>query len=177
MDELVRRLRAHVVGPSIDTEEARQRAVEGLAEGLAWRSREKDHASELKQAADAIATLTAELAALKRQMIAVLVRDLGHDHAPLYGFAPIRHQFAWTMATDGLSAEDVAQRVEETKARAVDDGEPFVGYLDRRGRVSTLTAALEGLVASANNNMGSDSRFDDALAAARAALREVGRGC
>jgi len=130
----------------------------------------------LEQAADALTTLTAELAAIKRQMLAVLVRDLGHDPAPLYGFAPIRHQFAWTMATDGLSAEEIAQRVEESKARAVDDGEPFVGYLDRRERVSTLTAALEGLVAAVEEYASDDwARDAEAMQAARAALREVGR--
>ena len=84
----------------------------------------------VKQAADAITTLTADLA-------------------------------VWKCTAENLSAQNVALRELAVASE---------------GKQSTLMAALEGLVAAANDNMGSDCRFDDALDAARAALREVGRG-
>lgn len=56
-------------------------------------------------------------------LLAVLVRDLGYDHEPVYGHDPLRHQFAWMAAVDGMTSEDVAAEVAKIQEGARREGE------------------------------------------------------
>lgn len=129
-----------------------------------------------------------KLQEIRSQMLAVLVRDLGHDHQPQYGWAPVRHQYAWRMAVDGMTDAEIAAEVTEGKARSEGDGEPFVDYLTRRrertdlqATTSTLRTALEQLRIDANrlcDRMLGGTYEDDcrrSIAAADAALADAGR--
>lgn len=72
------------------------------------------------------------LAETKHHLLAMLVRDFGYDHEPLYGWTPMRHQLAWSMATQDMQPEAVKLFVEEQKVDAAADGEPFEDYFERR---------------------------------------------
>jgi hypothetical protein len=52
-----------------------------------------------------------DLKEIRSQMLAILVRDFGYTRAPTYGWAPLRHQFAWKMATKDMSESEVEQEV------------------------------------------------------------------
>ena len=70
---------------------------------------------------------------IQKQLLAILVLDLGHDHEPSYGHTPIRHQWAWTLATKDVDPAEVAKEV-----RAMidgNDGYTFASYYERQRKV------------------------------------------
>lgn len=53
------------------------------------------------------------LAPVRRQLLAVLVRDFGYSAEPMYGHTPIRHQFAWREAVSGMAPEQLEATVSQ----------------------------------------------------------------
>lgn len=65
---------------------------------------------------------------LQRQTICVMVADLGYDHQPPNGWAPLRHQMLWFYAVKDVPPEDVEAEVADIKEGMLRDGETFVEY-------------------------------------------------
>jgi hypothetical protein len=55
--------------------------------------------------------------AAERQLLAVLVMDLGYDHFPLYGHTPMRHQWAWHLATLHMEPNEIYEEVAQMRAQ------------------------------------------------------------
>lgn len=52
---------------------------------------------------------------VQKHLLSILVRDFRYDHLPMYGWYPLRHQHAWTLATEGMEPSDVERFIEEEK--------------------------------------------------------------
>lgn len=63
-------------------------------------------------------------------LLAILVRDFGYIREPLYGWYPLRHQFAWRAAVDGLAESDIATQIDRLRSGAEAEGERILGALN-----------------------------------------------
>lgn len=68
-------------------------------------------------------------------MLAVLVRDLGYtaDDPPIYGHHPLRHQFAWRKAVEGLTESDIQAKVQNILRGMNAEGEVPGEHVRRHG--------------------------------------------
>jgi hypothetical protein len=76
-------------------------------------------------------TLTERYREAQIQILSVLVMDLGYDHQPPHGHAPLRHQFAWAMAVGGRTDADIQEQITGCKDQNAREGVPFVPYYER----------------------------------------------
>ena len=56
---------------------------------------------------------------LARQMLAILVMDLGYTEEPVYGRTPMRHQLAWHLVEEVLGVESIAKEVIGMKEQVI----------------------------------------------------------
>lgn len=80
-------------------------------------------------------------------MIAVLVMDLGYEAAPVYGWSPMRHQFAWEFAEEVLGKEKVQEAVDRSLRlmREDDAGKQLEVLDDAKARVQRLLSEGGGV--------------------------------
>lgn len=64
-----------------------------------------------------LAESKAELERTKKQLLSVIVCDLGYTAESRYGSTPMRHHFAWGLATNGTSRDELNETVANMKAK------------------------------------------------------------